>query len=194
VRLTTSRGLSARRAALVRLLRAAVWAVPCGMSTLAIAADVHQRIVLPGKRSLELRLPPDWLMVVRKGPDLSARTIVLNAAHGRPFEVTLSLDAAPHAEDIRATVATLMEAVKDRAVEKPLRTIEMKGAQGAGLYFSATDGAAGPNEYTHVVQGMIALDGCALKFIVLTRDGQERVIADALSMIAQAKVRRNGGG
>jgi hypothetical protein len=165
------------------------------MSSVGIAADVRQRILLPDKRSLELRLPPDWLMVVRKGPDLSAHTIVLSAARGRPFEVTLSLDQTrPHAEDVRRTVETMMEAVKDRAVEKPLRTVEMKGAQGAGLYFSATDGAAGPNEYTHVAQGMIELDGYSLKFIVLTRDGQERVVADALSTIAQVKVRRSGGG
>jgi hypothetical protein len=195
VRLTTSTSVPARRAALVRLLRVTAWAVPCGIPSVAVAADVHQRILLPGRRSLELRLPPDWLMVVRKGPDLSARTVVLSAAHGRPFEVTLSLDETrPNAEDMRGTMTTMMEAVKDRAVERPLRTVEIKGAQGAGLYFSATDGAAAPNEYNHLAQGMILLDGCALKFTVLTRDGQERVVADALAMIAQVKVRRSGGG
>ena len=40
------------------------------------------------------------------------------------------------------------------------------------------------------MRGVIPLDGCSIEFIVLTRDGQEQVVADALAAIARLKVRR----
>ena len=49
--------------------------------------------------------------------------------------------------------------------------------------FFSTDRAPKPDEYKYMTQGMILVGDIALTFTILTNDGQEIVITNALSML-----------
>lgn len=93
---------------------------------------------------------------------------------------------SPNAERIRTQVKRAAEHARPQAVEHDINLKELKGASGIGYYFFATDRAPKPDEYKYMTQGMILVGDIALAFTILTNDGQDNVIADALSMLKNA--------
>lgn len=148
---------------------------------------------LPDHGNLQLKSPISWKDELRQPPHRLPPTIVFNPTAGKLFEILITPVWAvskdmppPNAERIHAQVKQTAEHAKFQAVEQDINIIEIKGASGIGYYLSATDRAPKPDEYKHMIQGMILISNMALAFTILTNDGQENVINDALAMLKGA--------
>jgi hypothetical protein len=60
-------------------------------------------------------------------------------------------------------------------------------------YFSATDRAPKPGEYKFMTQGMLQVGELSVTFTILTNEGQELVIKQALDALKGAAQRENWG-
>src|SRR5262249_10121034 len=96
--------------------------------------------------------------------------------------------AAPQAAsaEIKRQVEQSAERIKPQAVEKELTIQEVKGASGAGYYFSATDAAPKPGEFKHILQGMIRVGEFQVVFTVLTQDGSESIRRQSIALVQSA--------
>jgi hypothetical protein len=163
----------------------------------ALAADktAIQRFELGNRRSLELLVPSGWSAVVRKRQDHSIVEITFGPSRGVPFEVSLmpswapkSADAAVRERELRELVARFIDSVKTHSVETELGIVKLAGASGTGFYFSATDKSPRPADYTYLTQGASQVEDLRIKFKILTRDGQDQVVRDAISMLKSVRL------
>lgn len=167
----------------------------------AAAADASllRRYELPNLDTLELALPAGWQDESDLPPGGVPLTIRLYPAEGTPFEVYLTPEAPePTAAEVRDSAA-LREAVRNaaerirpQAVEESIEIRRLQGGSGIGFYFSATDRAPQPEEFRYMNQGALQAGELTLWFTILTNDGQEAVVADALAMLQAAVHRRTG--
>ena len=67
----------------------------------------------------------------------------------------------------------------------PVKDIE--GASGSGYYYTATDRAAKPAEFKYKMQGMLRVGDLVVAFTILSNDGAEAAVADALKMLKSAQ-------
>ncbi len=157
-----------------------------------------RRYELPNLDTLELTLPPGWVDIVDVPPGGAPLTIQLTPSAGPPFEVHLtpqSPDPAGtsemDADALREAVRESAERIKPQAVEE---TIEIRRLQSAssGFLFSVTDRAPQPEEYRYMTQGALQADHLILWFTILTNEGQEATVAEALDML-QSVVHRGTG-
>jgi hypothetical protein len=79
-------------------------------------------------------------------------------------------------------------------VESALPLQEIKGVDGRGCYFTATDRAPRPGEAKYLAQGIIRVGEIVLAFTVLTNDGQEAVVRSAFDMLRTAVHRPGSAG
>jgi hypothetical protein len=121
------------------------------------------------------------------------KTTIFSPKSGPRFKILLTPllpkdDAAPpDTVLLKEMVQDKLNALKPQAVERDPQILEMKGSQGRGYYFSVTDRAPKPDEFKFVTQGMIRGGDLTLYFTILTNEGQENVIEDALTMFKGAK-------
>jgi hypothetical protein len=158
-----------------------------------------RRYELPNLDTLELVLPAGWQDESDLPPGGVPLTIRLYPAEGAPFEVFMTPESPEPTAAGVSDSATLREAVRDAAermrlpaVEEPIEIRRLQGASGIGFYFSATDRAPQPEDFRHMNQGALQAGELTLWFTILTNDGQEAVVADALAML-QAAVHRSTG-
>jgi hypothetical protein len=64
--------------------------------------------------------------------------------------------------------------------------VEFQGRSGPGFYFSATDRAPKPGEYKFLTQGIVRVGELSVTFTILTNDGQEAVVKQALEALKGA--------
>ncbi len=166
----------------------------------AVAGDGSARLYeLPNLDTLELALPAGWQDETDVPPGGIPLTIRLYPAAGAPFEVFVTPEPTePTAGDVRDT-ESLREAVRDaavriqpQAVEDPIEIRRLQGGTGIGFYFAATDRAPQPEDFRYMNQGALQAGELTLWFTILTNDGQEAVVADALAMLQAAVHRRTG--
>ena len=158
-----------------------------------------RRYELPNLDTLELALPAGWQDETDMPPGGIPLTIRLFPAAGAPFEVFVTPESPePTADDVRDTEA-LREAVRDaaerirpQAVEESIEIRRLQGGSGIGFYFVATDRAPQPEELRCMNQGALQVGELTLWFTILTNDGQEAVVTDALAMLQSAVHRRTG--
>ena len=74
-------------------------------------------------------------------------------------------------------------------MEKALRVRQLSGDGNQGFYFLATDSAPKPGQFKYLTQGIAHVGDINLAFTILTNDGQEMVVKDALDMIRRASQR-----
>ena len=156
-------------------------------------ANVEKKFALPERGFLQMSVPPNWDDQIRQPPQALPPTIAFRARQGKPFEVLVTPiwrarpDIPVSTKDtIRQRVERAADDVKSQAVEKSIRLVEFSGSSGPGFYFSATDRAPKPGEYKFVTQGMLKVSDLVVTFTILTNDGQEQVMRDALSMLKSA--------
>jgi hypothetical protein len=167
--------------------------------SLACADDARlRRYEMPDLDTLELTLPPGWVDTVDAPPG-GMPTIQLAPAEGPPFEVHVTPESAdpdaPSVKDadaLREAVRELAERIKPQAVEESIDIRPMEGASGTGFHFSVTDRAPPPDEYRYMTQGALQTGELILWFTILTNDGQQAAVADALSMLQSAVHRGTG--
>lgn len=160
----------------------------------AFAQDTDTRkYPLPDHGSIQLNIPVAWDDDLRQPPDRLPPTIAFKPKSGNKFEILITpiwLEPKgalpPNSEKIKGLVQQASEQAKFQSVEKNIQLKELKGASGNGYYFSATDRAPEPEGYKYMTQGTIRVGDLMVMFTLLTNDGQEKVINDALSMLKSA--------
>lgn len=163
--------------------------------TAALAQEAaERRYALPDRGSIQLRVPGSWKDELRQPPHKLPPTIVFSQKTGASFQVLLTplwvanQDGRLYSEEeMRRKVQQAVEGVKSQAIEKTLEIKELKVSSGRGYYFSATDRAGRAGEYKYMMQGIFRVGDLVVAFTVLTNDGQERIVADALTAISSAK-------
>jgi hypothetical protein len=165
----------------------------------ALAADklAPKRYPLPEQRgSFNVSAPATWQDEVQQPPQQGLPpTILFTPATGKPFQVLLtpiwkpSSDVpTPSKDALRQRVERSAEELKGNGerVAGEIKVVEIQGKTGSGYYISATDKAPGPDEFKHLTQGIIMVSELMVTFSVLTNDGQEQVVRDALVMLRGA--------
>ena len=152
---------------------------------------------VPDKTTLQLAVPAGWKDEVREGERGYPPTIIFTPREGKPFQVLVTPISRPRpdvpvptGEQIRDSVQRVADQMKTQAAEKELPVVELKGANGPGYYFSATDKAPLPDEFKYLTQGMLVVGDLALTFSVLTNDNQDKVRDEALAMLRSAAQKR----
>lgn len=158
-----------------------------------------RRYELPNLDTLELVLPAGWQDEQDVPPGGIPLTIRLHPVAGAPFEVFVTPESPePTAGEVRDTEA-LREVVRDaaerirpQAVEETIEVRRLQGRSGVGFYFAASDRAPQPEEFRYMNQGALQVGELTLWFTILTNDGQDAVIAEAIAMLQSAVHRSTG--
>jgi hypothetical protein len=150
-------------------------------------------VELPDHGALALQLPEGWAAKVRQPPNRLPPTIMMRPLADAAGELILtvvwpvgSVTKLPDEATLRSDVVALAHQATSQSVERVLPIQEMKGVDGRGFYFAATDRAPKPGEYKHLTQGIIRVGEVALAFTILTNDGQESVVQAALKVLRTA--------
>ncbi len=152
-----------------------------------------RRFTLPEHGRFVIPVPADWKGQMSQPANRTPPTITFTAASGRPFHVLMTTiwpatrDGQPQSRDqLRATVQRAVDGAKTQAVEKELRVVEFQGRSGPGFYFSATDRAPKPDEYKFLTQGVVRVGELSVTFTILTNDGQDEIVKQALDALKGA--------
>ncbi len=175
----------------------ASWLLIITLGVTAYAARAAQtedrRFPLPDHGFLHLAVPADWQDQLRQPPERLPPTIAFRPRRGPAFDILITpiwpmrQDVAPStAAQLRKMVEQTAEQMKPMAVEKHIEVVELRGTNGIGYYYVATDKAPKPGEYKYLTQGMLRVDSLLVTFTILTNDGQNDVVADALAMLRSA--------
>lgn len=155
-------------------------------------AGAH-RYELPNRDGLELAVPPAWEDSVDQPEDGGSPIILLHPREGAPFEIYITpawhdapAGALPDMETLRETVRTAAERLRGQTVEDTLEIRRLQGASGVGFYFVATDRAPQPEEFRFMHQGALQVGALTVTFTILTNEGQEAVVEQALAMLRSA--------
>src|SRR6266852_4027247 len=114
---------------------------------------------LPEHGALTLLVPDGWTSEVKQPPNRLPPTIGLKPRSGMPFAVlvtagwpTGAASKIPDEATMRSEVAAAAKGAAAQSVEGVLPVQEIKGVDGAGFYFAATDRAPNPGEYKYLTQ------------------------------------------
>jgi hypothetical protein len=156
------------------------------------AQTAERRFSLPDHGQIALPAPATWKDSLQQPPNRLPPTITFSPASGNPFQVMVTPLWAPQGQtpmtppQLRALTEKAAADAKAQAAEPELRILDLQGKSGPGYYFSATDKAPKPNEYKHLSQGILRVGELAVTFTILTNDGQEEVVKQALQMLRGA--------
>jgi hypothetical protein len=171
----------------------------CAAHTAIALAGSSRVFELPDHGALTLAVPDGWMDKVNHPANRLPPTILLRPGAAGSGEVLITavwpIPPVTRISDdatIRSEVAAAAKTAASQSVEATLPLQELKGIEGRGFYFSATDRAPGPGEYKHLTQGIVRVGEIALAFTVLSNDGQEAVVKAALDMLQKAVHRSNG--
>ncbi|MGO8830560.1 MAG: hypothetical protein ACLQT5_15055 [Steroidobacteraceae bacterium] len=155
---------------------------------------------LPDHGTLTLLMPDGWAGEITQPRNQSAPTITVGPRSGPKFVIFITAmgptaaGKMPDESAIRSEVAGAAKSAASQAVESALPLQEIKGVDGRGFYFTATDRAPRPGEAKYLAQGIIRVGEIALAFTVLTNDGQEAVVRSAFDMLRTAVHRPGSAG
>ena len=166
------------------LLSAALHAEPAGFRSYQLGQH----------GSLQLAVPHSWNDQMRQRQNDEPPTILLTPEQGYNFNVQLTPlwpakpDAViPDAETIKRTVSKAAGEAMPQVTETTIVTQEIQGANGSGYYFRVTDRAPKPAEFKYMIRGMLRVGDLVLAFSILSNDGAESAVADALKMLKSAQ-------
>jgi hypothetical protein len=159
----------------------------------ASAADkiTQKRYPLPEQRGTFLvSAPASWKDDVNQPQPSAPPTILFEPSTGKPFQVLLTPIwkprpdvPTPTKDALRQQVQRAADELKSDRIANQIKVVELQGKGGPGFYYSATDKAPKPGEFKYLTQGLIMASELMVSFTVLTNDGQEQVVRDALSLI-----------
>jgi hypothetical protein len=146
------------------------------------------------EEKLKLEVPISWFHEIRQDSAGAPPTILFKTKSPDSFLVLLTpIDpsretvAAASDASIRRQVEESARKAEPSSVEKKLEVMEIRGASGRGYYFFATDPSPRPGTWKYMTQGILRIGELAVSFTILTNEGQNGVINDALRMLRNAK-------
>jgi len=163
-------------------------------------ADLSQvrRYELPNKDAIELAVPAGWDETVDR-PAGGLPTILLRPHEGAAFEVQVipewpdaPAESGADPEALREMVRSAAERIREQATEETIEIRRLQGADGVGFYFLATDRAPQPDGFKYMHQGALQVGDLTVTFTILTNDGQQAVVEEALAMLKAAVHRGTG--
>ena len=149
---------------------------------------------LPNHGSLSLTFPSSWKDNIRQPPDQLPPTITMETEGKNTFQMLLT-PIWPAKKDMpQQSLATIKTNVQNaanhaasQAVENSIPLKEITGNSIQGYYFSATDKAPKPGEYKYMTQGTLQLNELTIPFTILSNDGGETDVSNALNMLKVMK-------
>lgn len=162
------------------------------MAVTSAAEFRSESFEIPQHGKVSLVLPDDWVSAISQPSAQRPPTISLQPKAGPPFDMMITViwrkgdDSTVYESALREQTQSAATEAQQQAVETQLSIKELSGTEGRGYYFTATDRAPKPGEYKHLAQGMLKLRDVALAFTILTNDGQEEVVDEALKVLASA--------
>jgi hypothetical protein len=175
----------------------------CLVSVLPVASGQTsaRQYPLPDGSIFQMKVPVSWQHEFTQELSELPPTITLRPQTGEDFAVLVTPlwpagenSPPPSAEAIREHVQRVVDKARPQAVEPVITIRELRGTSGAGYYFSATDKAPKPGEYQFMTQGIFRVGTLIVAFTVLTNDGQQAIVDDALTMIKGAVHTKAGAG
>ena len=152
-----------------------------------------RRFMLPDHGHFVIQVPSEWKEQVSQPPKRLPPTITLGPSIDKSFQFLITTlwpatkDHAPQSSDqIRSAVKHAAQSASAQAVEKELKIVEFQGRSGSGFYFSATDKAPRPGEYKFLTQGIVRVGELSVSFTILTNEGQEMIVKQALDALKTA--------
>lgn len=153
----------------------------------------ERRFTLPDHGVFVIQVPGDWNSQLRQPPGRLPPTIAFGPRSGIPFRVLVTTiwpatkDRPPQSRDqLHALVERGAQGVRSQVVESELRIVEFQGHSGPGFYFSATDRAPKPGEFKFMTQGILRVGELSVTFTILTNEGQEAIVKQALEALKGA--------
>jgi hypothetical protein len=170
-----------------------LWGLSVASAVAQDSGTSERRIALPDHGYFVIQVPRGWVEHVRQPPGRLPPTVSLTPESGKPFQVLatpiwpMTLDSPPPSRDqIRSSVERAAESARSQAVEKELTVVEFQGRSGPGFYFAATDRAPKPGEFELLAQGILLVGELSVAFTILTNEGQEQVVEEALDVLKNA--------
>ena len=167
-----------------------------GLGT-AVAQETEARRYPLGREGvLMLKVPVEWREAIERPDPDELPTITYGVRSGVRFVVTLRnflLATPPDAAALRSRVEDNLDSVRPQAVEVDIPLREVKGRAGGGWYFSATDITPSKGGFRFLARGVVQVRELTIDFMVLTNEGTEHALPDAIAMLESALfVRRRG--
>jgi hypothetical protein len=160
-----------------------------------VAADgvTEKRYPLPGHGALQLPVPAGWKDSLKQPSTPEPPTLDFSPVEGKPFIVTVlplwrtrADQPLPDQADLRKQVEYAGSGMLPYAIEQDIKVVELEGAAGPGYYFSVTDNALKPGGYKFMTQGRVRVGDLMVGFTILTNEGQEAIVREALAMLRGA--------
>lgn len=95
----------------------------------------------------------------------------------------------PGIEDIRRNVTSALEQARPQAIEATLTLKDVMSSYSRGYYFTAADRAPKTGEFKYMTQGMLRNGDLLLMFTLLTNEGDEQIIRNAVDMLKNSKLK-----
>lgn len=145
--------------------------------------------------TLELTVPRTWndqLQPAKSKGALPSITLTSDAGTDFSLRLTPLWSTAATPEDdintIRRALAAAIDDAKTVAVESEVALQSIDGTSGSGYYFSVTDRAPKPGEFKFMTQGMLQVGKLVLGFTILSNDGAEIAVAQAMTVVKTARL------
>ena len=178
---------------------AALLALLAAQSTVLAQESLPRSYDLPNLDVFELAVPSTWQDNVDQPADGGPPTIEFKPLVDPAFEVYVTPnwpntpdESVPDAETLRERVRAEAERMSGHMVEQNPEIRRLQGASGVGFYFVATDPASEPEEFRTMNQGLLQVGDLTVMFTILTNEGQQSVVEEALAMLTSAIHRDTG--
>jgi hypothetical protein len=166
----------------------------CALAFAAAAAHAfagEERFTLPAGAAMALTVPAGWK---HQQQAADPRSISLTPASGQGFRIELTPVVRPdgsllptNTHSLRSFVDEAAQKALPRAQEQSLPLQMLFGGNGRGFYFSATDRDPKPDEFKHLTQGVMSIQGLPVAFTILSNGDSQAVVAAALEMLKTAR-------
>ena len=149
---------------------------------------------LPGHGRLELSAPAAWKDDVSRPPGDGAPTIEFSPAEGNSFSIQITPLFSPTAdpdfnrpERIRSLLETIGRKQLESSVETEITLKKIKGPEASGYYFTVTDRAPKPDEWTYLTEGAVGIGDLLVSFTILTNSLDSGELAQALRIMGRCR-------
>lgn len=165
----------------------------------SVAADSHtgrETYTIPGHGRLIMDVPTEWQATFYEPQDESFPVVFFYPLKGQPATFHLSvavlwsndpLTDLTHPETLRGFIEGVGQSVLSQADQDTLELEAISGRTGEGYVFDLTDKDAGPEEYTDLTQGGLAVGEVVVIFSLLTRENHQTLRQLTLEMLNGAR-------
>ena len=155
---------------------------------------IQRRIAIPKHGTLVVTVPESWKQEVRRPPKDLPPTIEYESRSSDDFEVLITCfwhtKGDPNfntAAEIKQLINEDAEEMSPTVVEKKLDIKTIRGRQGTGYYYAATDKARKKGEYPLMTRAAIGVDDLLLVVTVLHQSNRSDVADSTIKMLENAR-------